>query len=119
MSFIAERLQRIKPSPTIFILEQGIGKLKAEGRDVIGLAAGEPDFDTPQNIKDAAKRAIDRGDTKYTQVDGTPALKTGRLRQVQARERPRLHARSDQRRHRRQAGAVQRAPGRRSIPATR
>ena len=49
--------------------------MKAAGRDIIGLAAGEPDFDTPDNIKDAAKRAIDRGDTKYTQVDGTPALK--------------------------------------------
>jgi aspartate aminotransferase len=49
--------------------------LKAAGRDVIGLGAGEPDFDTPQNIKDAAKRAIDAGDTKYTAVDGTPALK--------------------------------------------
>ena len=50
-------------------------ELKADGRDVIGLGAGEPDFDTPQNIKDAAKRAIDRGETKYTAVDGTPALK--------------------------------------------
>ncbi len=74
MSFIAERLQRIKPSPTIFISNKALA-LKAEGRDVIGLAAGEPDMDTPQNIKDAAKRAIDRGDTKYTQVDGTPELK--------------------------------------------
>jgi aspartate aminotransferase len=74
MSFIADRLQRIKPSPTIFIANKALA-MKAEGRNVIGLAAGEPDFDTPQNIKDAAKRAIDRGDTKYTQVDGTPALK--------------------------------------------
>ncbi len=74
MSFIADRLLRIKPSATIFIANKAMA-LKAEGRDVIGLAQGEPDFDTPQNIKDAAKRAIDRGDTKYTQVDGTPALK--------------------------------------------
>ena len=74
MSFIADRLLRIKPSPTIVIANQAMA-LKAAGRDVIGLAQGEPDFDTPQNIKDAAKRAIDRGDTKYTQVDGTPALK--------------------------------------------
>jgi len=74
MAFIADRLQRIKPSPTIFIANLAM-KLKAEGRDVIGLAQGEPDFDTPQNIKDAAKAAIDRGETKYTQVDGTPALK--------------------------------------------
>jgi aspartate aminotransferase len=74
MSFIADRLLRIKPSATIFIANKAMA-LKAEGRDVIGLAQGEPDFDTPQNIKDAAKRAIDRGETKYTQVDGTPALK--------------------------------------------
>jgi aspartate aminotransferase len=74
MSLIAERLQRIKPSPTIFIANKALA-MKAEGKNVIGLAAGEPDFDTPQNIKDAAKRAIDRGETKYTQVDGTPELK--------------------------------------------
>ncbi|HXQ50837.1 MAG TPA: pyridoxal phosphate-dependent aminotransferase [Stellaceae bacterium] len=74
MPFIADRLLAIKPSPTIFISNKALA-LKAEGRDIIGLAAGEPDFDTPQNIKDAAKRAIDRGDTKYTQVDGTPELK--------------------------------------------
>ncbi len=74
MAFIADRLMRIKPSPTIAMANKALA-LKAEGKDVIGLAAGEPDFDTPQNIKDAAKRAIDRGDTKYTQVDGTPELK--------------------------------------------
>ncbi len=74
MSFIADRLGRIKPSPTIAMSDRAKA-LKAEGRDVIGLSAGEPDFDTPQNIKDAAKRAIDSGDTKYTAVDGTPALK--------------------------------------------
>ena len=74
MSFIAERMLRIKPSPTIAMANKAL-TLKAEGRDVIGLAAGEPDFDTPQNIKDAAKRAIDRGDTKYTVVDGTMDLK--------------------------------------------
>jgi aspartate aminotransferase len=74
MSFIANRMLRIKPSPTIGMANKAL-TLKAEGRDVIGLAAGEPDFDTPQNIKDAAKRAIDRGDTKYTVVDGTAELK--------------------------------------------
>ncbi len=74
MAFIADRLSRIKPSATIAIANKALA-LKAEGKDVIGLAAGEPDFDTPQNVKDAAKRAIDRGDTKYTQVDGTPELK--------------------------------------------
>ena len=74
MPFLADRLSRIKPSPTIAVTTKAL-ELKAAGRDVIGLGAGEPDFDTPQNIKDAAKRAIDKGDTKYTQVDGTPALK--------------------------------------------
>ena len=70
MGFIADRLLRIKPSPTIAMANKAL-MLKAEGKDVIGLAAGEPDFDTPVNIKEAAKRAIDRGDTKYTVVDGT------------------------------------------------
>ena len=74
MSLIAERMHRIKPSPTIAMSDKAKA-LKAEGKDVIGLSAGEPDFDTPQHIKDAAKRAIDAGDTKYTAVDGTPALK--------------------------------------------
>jgi aspartate aminotransferase len=74
MGFIADRMSRIKPSPTIAMNNRAL-TLKAEGKNVIGLAAGEPDFDTPQNVKDAAKRAIDRGDTKYTVVDGTPELK--------------------------------------------
>jgi aspartate aminotransferase len=74
MSLIAERLSRIKPSPTIAVTQKA-RELKAAGRDVIGLGAGEPDFDTPDNIKDAAIKAIKDGDTKYTAVDGTPALK--------------------------------------------
>ncbi|NIA71892.1 aspartate transaminase [Pelagibius litoralis] len=74
MSVIAERLSRIKPSPTIAVSTKA-RELKAAGRDVIGLGAGEPDFDTPDNIKEAAIEAIRSGDTKYTAVDGTPALK--------------------------------------------
>ena len=74
MAFIAERLDRIKPSPTIAVTSKA-RELKAAGRDVIGLGAGEPDFDTPDNIKAAAIAAIQRGDTKYTDVDGTAALK--------------------------------------------
>ncbi len=74
MSFLAERLSRIKPSPTIAVTTKA-AELKAAGRDVIGLGAGEPDFDTPQNIKAAAIKAIEQGQTKYTAVDGTPALK--------------------------------------------
>ena len=74
MSIIASRLSRIKPSPTIAVTQKA-RELAAAGRDVIGLGAGEPDFDTPDNIKDAAIKAIQAGDTKYTAVDGTPALK--------------------------------------------
>ena len=74
MPFLASRLDRIKPSPTIAVTQKA-RELKAAGRDVIGLGAGEPDFDTPDNIKSAAMAAIRRGETKYTDVDGTPALK--------------------------------------------
>ena len=74
MSIISNSLKRIKPSPTLAV-SQKARELKAAGKDVIGLGAGEPDFDTPENIKKAAIEAISRGDTKYTAVDGTPALK--------------------------------------------
>ena len=74
MGILAERLSRVKPSPTIAVTNKA-RELKAAGHDVIGLGAGEPDFDTPQHIKDAAKSAIDRGETKYTAVGGTPELK--------------------------------------------
>jgi aspartate aminotransferase len=74
MAFLADRLDRIKPSPTIAVTMKA-RQLKEAGRDVIGLGAGEPDFDTPENIKEAAIKAIRAGDTKYTNVDGTDALK--------------------------------------------
>ncbi len=74
MSILASRLKRIKPSPTIAVTQKA-RELQAAGRDVIGLGAGEPDFDTPDHIKDAAAKAMAAGDTKYTAVDGTPALK--------------------------------------------
>ncbi|PCI56139.1 MAG: aspartate aminotransferase [Alphaproteobacteria bacterium] len=74
MSIVANRLSRIKPSPTIAVTNKA-KELKAAGRDIIGLGAGEPDFDTPDFIKDAACKAIAAGETKYTAVDGTPALK--------------------------------------------
>jgi aspartate aminotransferase len=74
MPFIADRLSRIKPSPTLAVTSKA-AELKAAGRDVIGLGAGEPDFDTPDHIKAAAKAAIDAGETKYTAVAGTPALR--------------------------------------------
>ena len=74
MPFLASRLARVKPSPTLAVTAKTIA-LKEAGRDVIGLGAGEPDFDTPDNIKEAAIAAIRKGDTKYTVVDGTSALK--------------------------------------------
>ena len=64
----------IKPSPTIAVTQKA-RELRAQGMDVIGLGAGEPDFDTPDNIKEAAIDAINRGETKYTTVDGIPELK--------------------------------------------
>ena len=72
--FLAESLNRIQPSPTIAVTSKA-RELKAAGRDVIGLGAGEPDFDTPDNIKDAAIAAIRRGETKYTAVEGIPELR--------------------------------------------
>ncbi|MCU0828643.1 MAG: pyridoxal phosphate-dependent aminotransferase [Tabrizicola sp.] len=74
MAFLSDTLARVKPSPTIAVTTKA-AQLKAEGRDVIGLGAGEPDFDTPENIRAAAKRAIDNGKTRYTAVDGIPELK--------------------------------------------
>ena len=74
MSFLAQRLTRIKPSPTIGVTQKA-AELKAAGRDVIGLGAGEPDFDTPEHIKRAAKAAIDAARRKYTAVAGTLALR--------------------------------------------
>ena len=71
---IAERLNAIKPSPTLAVSAKA-AKLKAEGRDVIAMGAGEPDFDTPQFIKDAAITAIQKGFTKFTAAGGTPSLK--------------------------------------------
>ncbi|MGJ8618424.1 MAG: pyridoxal phosphate-dependent aminotransferase [Sulfitobacter sp.] len=74
MELLSATLARVKPSPTIAVTQKA-AELKAAGRDIIGLGAGEPDFDTPQNIKDAAVAAIAAGKTKYTAVDGIPELK--------------------------------------------
>ncbi len=74
MVITAQRLSRIKPSPTN-VLTGKVADLKREGRDIIGLGAGEPDFDTPENIKVAANAAINDGQTKYTPIPGTLALR--------------------------------------------
>jgi aspartate aminotransferase len=74
MAFLSATLDRVKPSPTV-ALTALVGELKAAGRDIISLGAGEPDFPTPENIREAGKRAIDAGKTRYTAVDGIPELK--------------------------------------------
>jgi aspartate aminotransferase len=74
MSRLSAAIQRINPSPTIAVTNKA-AELKAAGRDIIGLGAGEPDFDTPDFVKEAAIIAIRNGQTKYTAVDGTPELK--------------------------------------------
>ncbi len=79
MSFLAQSLGRIKPSATLAVTDKA-RTLKAAGRDVISLGAGEPDFDTPESIKQAAIKAIERGETKYTAVDGMPELKAAVIR---------------------------------------
>src|ERR1700750_588977 len=74
MALLKDSLSRVKPSATMAVTEKARA-LKAAGRDVIGLGAGEPDFDTPANVKLAAIHAIEAGKTKYTAVDGIPELK--------------------------------------------
>jgi len=74
MAFLSDTLSRVQPSATIAVTQKAL-ELKRAGRDVIGLGAGEPDFDTPDHIKDAAIKAIRDGLTKYTAVDGIPELK--------------------------------------------
>ena len=71
---LAKRVQRVKPSPTLAVTARA-AELRAAGHDIIGLGAGEPDFDTPEHIRAAAVAAINRGETRYTAVDGTPKLK--------------------------------------------
>ncbi len=80
MSFLSSNLSRVKPSPTIAVTQKA-AELKQAGKDVIGLGAGEPDFDTPENIKLAANDAISKGKTKYTAPDGMIELKEAICRQ--------------------------------------
>ena len=81
MSFLAKNLANIKPSPTIAVSMKA-AELKASGKNIIGLAMGEPDFDTPNNIKEAAIKAIREGDTKYTAVNGTAPLKQAIIKKL-------------------------------------
>ncbi len=93
MSIISNSLKRIKPSPTIAVTQKA-RELKAAGKDVIALGAGEPDFDTPDNIKKAAVKAIRNGDTKYTPVDGTFAIKNAVIKKFKRENK--LNYTSDQ-----------------------
>ena len=110
MAFLANSLSRIKPSATMAVADKA-RVLKAAGRDVIGLGAGEPDFDTPDNIKQAAIKAIERGETKYTAVDGIPELKAAVVRKFKRENDLDLQAEPDLGRRRQQARALQRADG--------
>ena len=78
---LADRVRSIRPSATLAVSARS-AELKAQGRDIIALGAGEPDFDTPEHIKAAARAAIDGGDTKYTLGDGTPALREAICRKL-------------------------------------
>ena len=108
MAFLSDALARIKPSPTVAITAHAL-RLKAEGRDIISLAAGEPDFDTPANIRDAAKAAIDRGETRYTAPEGIPELRRAIAAKFARENRLDYAPDAGHRLDRRQAGAVQRA----------
>jgi aspartate aminotransferase len=79
---LSDRVQNIKPSPTLAVTNRA-AELRAAGKDIIGLGAGEPDFDTPKHIKDAAIDALNKGFTKYTAVDGTPSLKKAIIEKFQ------------------------------------
>ncbi|WP_019022061.1 MULTISPECIES: pyridoxal phosphate-dependent aminotransferase [unclassified Thioalkalivibrio] len=79
---LSDRVQSIQPSPTLAVTALA-ARLRAEGRDIVGLGAGEPDFDTPEHIKQAAIDALARGETKYTAVDGTAGLKDAIIRKFE------------------------------------
>ena len=91
---LSKRVQKVKPSPTLAMTARA-AKLKAEGKDIIALSAGEPDFDTPKHIAEAGIEAIRKGLTRYTAVDGTTELKDAIIGQVQARQRLDLRAQPD------------------------
>lgn len=84
MAFLADTLSRVKPSATIAVTQKA-RELKNAGRDIIGLGAGEPDFDTPDNIKNAAIEAIRRGETKYPPVSGIVPLREAIAKSLSAR----------------------------------
>ena len=109
MAFLADVLSRVKPSATI-AMTQKARDLKAKGREVISLSVGEPDFDTPDNIKQAAIKAIERGETKYPPVLGIPPLREAIAAKFSRENGLDYKATDYDRRHRRQADPLQRLP---------
>ncbi len=114
---ISTRAASLTPSLTLAI-DSKAKQMKAEGQDVVGFGAGEPDFDTPQHIKDACAKALDEGFTKYTPSSGIPELRQAiagtapsHRRQIQTRQRPGLSALPDHRLVRRQTFLLQRHSG--------
>ena len=106
---ISQRAASLSPSLTLAI-DAKAKAMKAAGEDVVGFGAGEPDFDTPQHIKDAAAKALAAGFTKYTPSSGIPGIARGHRRQVQARKRPDLQAVANHRLLRRQTFLLQHHP---------
>ena len=110
MAFLADALSRVKPSATIAVTQKA-RELKNAGRDVIGLGAGEPDFDTPDNIKNAAIDAIRRGETKYPPVSGIVPLREAIAKKFKRENNLDYTTGADDRRHRRKADSFQRLHG--------
>ncbi len=113
---ISQRAASLSPSLTLAI-DAKAKAMKAAGEDVVGFGAGEPDFDTPQHIKDAAAKALAAGFTKYTPSSGIPELRQAIADKFQARKRPHLQAIADHRELRRQAFLLQRHSG--DVPGRR
>ena len=108
---LAERVKVVSDSITLAVSAKA-NAMKKAGIDVVGFGAGEPDFDTPAFIKDAAKAALDKGQTKYTPTPCYPGAESRHRREVQPRKRPALQARADHHRRRRQALPVHGVHGR-------
>ena len=110
MTFLANALSRVKPSATIAVTQKA-RDLKAQGREVISLSVGEPDFDTPKHICEAAKAAIDRGETRYTPVLGIPPLREAVAKKFKRENGLDYKASDTIVAHGRQAHSVQRLSG--------
>ena len=115
MSIVSDALLRVKPSATVAATQKA-RDLKAQGRTIISLTIGEPDFDTPENVKQAAIAAIERGETKYTPVAGIVPLREAIVQKFKRENGLDYRASADHRRNGRQAYSLQRLSRDRSIP---